>query len=88
MPAQISFVVDWQIFSLARTWRAKYMGSQNMPADAIAVTVRVTSVLEKLGVPYFISGCIASALFRMVRTTQDSDIIADRKVSGAMFSVC
>jgi hypothetical protein len=33
--------------------------------------------LEKLGVPYFISGCIASALFRMVRTTQDSDIIAE-----------
>lgn len=50
-----------------------------MPAEAIAVTVRVTRVLETLGVPYFISGSIASTLYGMVRTTQDSDIIAELK---------
>ena len=48
-----------------------------MPIDAIAVTVRVTKTLEALGVPYFIGGSLASTLYGMVRTTQDSDIIAD-----------
>ena len=48
-----------------------------MPADAITVTVRVTNTLEKLGVSYFIGGSLASTLYGMVRTTQDSDIIAD-----------
>jgi len=48
-----------------------------MPNDVIAVTVRVTNVLEALGVPYFIGGSLASTLYGMVRTTQDSDIIAD-----------
>jgi len=47
-----------------------------MPTDAISVTVRVTRVLEMLGVPYFIGGSLASTLYGMVRTTQDSDIIA------------
>jgi hypothetical protein len=48
-----------------------------MPVDAITVTIRVTNVLEKLGVSYFIGGSLASTLYGMVRTTQDSDIIAD-----------
>jgi hypothetical protein len=48
-----------------------------MQFDAIEVIVRVTAVLEKLGVSYFIGGSLASTLYGMVRTTQDSDIIAD-----------
>jgi hypothetical protein len=48
-----------------------------MPVDAIIITLLVTNVLEKLGVPYFIGGSLASTLYGMVRTTQDSDIIAD-----------
>jgi hypothetical protein len=51
-----------------------------MIADAITVTVSVTNVLEKLGVSYFIGGSLASTLYGMVRTTQDSDIIADLSV--------
>ena len=52
------------------------MGLRIMPTDAISVTVRVTRVLEMLGVPYFIGESLASTLYGMVRTTQDSDIIA------------
>ena len=48
-----------------------------MPDDAISVTILVTSCLEKLEVPYFIGGSMASTLFGMIRTTQDSDIIAN-----------
>ena len=48
-----------------------------MTIDAIAVTVSVTKALETIGVPYFIGGSLASTLYGMVRTTQDSDIIAE-----------
>lgn len=51
-----------------------------MQLDAIMVTVRVTEVLERLGVPYFIGGSLASTLYGMVRTTQDSDIIANLRL--------
>lgn len=51
-----------------------------MPSDPIAITLRVTNVLEKLGISYFIGGSLASTFYGMVRTTQDSDIIADLKI--------
>ncbi|MCU0485330.1 MAG: hypothetical protein MUC85_04395 [Anaerolineales bacterium] len=41
------------------------------------ITTRVTSILDKLQVRYFIGGSFASTLHGMVRTTQDSDIVAD-----------
>jgi hypothetical protein len=47
-----------------------------MPLDPIAVALRVTAVLEQLGIPYLIGGSLASTLYGMVRTTQDADIIA------------
>jgi hypothetical protein len=47
-----------------------------MLPDPIAVTVNVTSVLEELSVPYFICGSLASTFHGMVRTTQDSDLVA------------
>ena len=50
-----------------------------MTIDAIGVTILVTQALEKHGVPYFIGGSLASTFYGMVRTTQDSDIIADLK---------
>jgi len=49
---------------------------QNEP---IEVTLKVTGVLEALGIPYLIGGSLASTLYGMVRTTQDSDIIADMR---------
>ncbi len=48
-----------------------------MLPEPIAVTVKVTEALEKLGVPHFISGSLASTLYGMVRSAQDADIVAD-----------
>jgi hypothetical protein len=53
------------------------MGKSAMLPEPIAVTVKVTEVLEKLGIPYLIGGSLASTLYGMVRTTQDADIVAD-----------
>jgi len=50
-----------------------------MLPEPIVVTVKVTGVLEKLGIPYLIGGSLASTLYGMVRTTQDSDIVADMR---------
>jgi hypothetical protein len=50
-----------------------------MLPDPIEVTIKVTSVLEKLGVPYLIGGSLASTLYGMVRTTQDADIITEMR---------
>lgn len=51
-----------------------------MRNEPVEVTLKVTGVLEKLGVPYLISGSLASALYGMVRTTQDSDIVAEMQL--------
>ncbi len=48
-----------------------------MLPEPIAATVSVTSVLEDLGIPYLIGGSLASTIYGMVRTTQDSDLLAD-----------
>jgi hypothetical protein len=47
-----------------------------MQNEPVEVTLKVTAVFEKLGIPYFIGGSLASTLYGMVRTTQDSDIVA------------
>lgn len=51
-----------------------------MQNEPIEVTVRVTQVLEKLSIPYLIGGSLASALYGMVRTTQDADIVAEMRL--------
>jgi hypothetical protein len=48
-----------------------------MQNEPVEVTLKVTDVFEKLGVPYLIGGSLASTLYGMVRTTQDSDIVAE-----------
>jgi hypothetical protein len=49
---------------------------QNEPVE---VTLKVTGAFEKLDVPYLIGGSLASTLHGMVRTTQDSDVIAEMR---------
>ena len=44
--------------------------------NPVQITARVTAVLEKLGVRYFIAGSLASTFHGMIRTTQDSDLVA------------
>jgi len=51
-----------------------------MQNEPIEVTLKVTGILEKLGVPYVIGGSLASTLYGMVRTTQDSDIITEMRL--------
>jgi len=48
-----------------------------MQNEPLEVTLKVTGVFEKLGIPYLIGGSLASALYGMVRTTQDADIVAE-----------
>lgn len=47
-----------------------------MQNEPVEVTLKVTTVLEHLAIPYLIGGSLASALYGMVRTTQDADIVA------------
>lgn len=51
-----------------------------MQNEPVEVTLKVTSVFEKLSVPYLIGGSLASTLYGMVRTTQDSDIVAEMQI--------
>ncbi len=51
-----------------------------MQNEPIEVTIKVTHVLESLGIPYLIGGSLASTLYGMVRTTQDSDIVAEIRI--------
>ena len=51
-----------------------------MENEPIEVTLIVTGIFERLGVPYLIGGSLASTLYGMVRTTQDSDIIAEMQL--------
>lgn len=52
----------------------------SMQNEPVEVTLKVTEVFEKLGVPYLIAGSLASTLYGMVRTTQDSDIVAEMRL--------
>jgi hypothetical protein len=50
-----------------------------MLPEPIAATISVTTSLKKLGVRYLICGSLASTVHGMVRTTQDSDIVAEMR---------
>jgi len=58
-----------------------------MVNEPIEVTLKVTNVFEKIGVPYLIGGSLASTLYGMVRTTQDSDIIAEMQLKHVQLFV-
>lgn len=51
--------------------------------NLIEVTLKVTRVLEKLGIPYYIGGSLASSAFGMARATLDVDLVADIKPEHA-----
>jgi hypothetical protein len=55
------------------------MGRSTVQNEPIEVTFKVTDVFEKLGIAYLIAGSLASTLYGMVRTTQDSDIVANMR---------
>ena len=43
----------------------------------LEIVEKVTSILDSLNIPYFISGSLASSLQGIPRATQDIDFIAD-----------
>jgi hypothetical protein len=45
--------------------------------DAILVTARVITVLDKFQVRYLIGGSLASTVHGMLCTTQDADMVAE-----------
>ncbi|MBM3284295.1 MAG: hypothetical protein FJY81_00300 [Candidatus Aminicenantes bacterium] len=47
--------------------------------DLLDITLQVTGALEKLGIPYYIGGSLASSAFGMARATLDVDLVADIK---------
>ncbi len=53
------------------------------PAEAIRITLLVTTELERLGVPYVVAGSLASSLHGLPRSTADVDIVAALRVEHA-----
>jgi len=51
-----------------------------MEIEPIEVTLEVTHVFEELGIEYLIGGSLASAIYGIVRATQDSDIVAQMRI--------
>jgi len=51
-----------------------------MQNEPVEVTLKVTDVFEQLDVPYLIGGSLASTLHGMVRTTQNSDVVAEMRL--------
>ena len=47
-----------------------------MLPDPVVVTGKVAAIFERLDVPYFIGGSLASTFHGMIRTTQDADLVA------------
>jgi hypothetical protein len=52
----------------------------DVQGDSIRVTLLVTSVLERLGIPYAVGGSLSSSVHGVMRSTLDVDIIADMKL--------
>ncbi len=50
-----------------------------MQNEPVEVTLKVTYIFEKLSIPYLIGGSLASALYGMIRATQDADIVAEMR---------
>lgn len=52
-------------------------GGAYVAGDPIPTTLAVVDPLDRLGVPYFISGSIAGGIHGIYRATADADIVAD-----------
>jgi hypothetical protein len=57
------------------------MNSGNMFPEPIQVTLKVVRVFEHLGIPYLIGGSFASAVYGIVRSTLDADLVANIRPS-------
>lgn len=57
----------------------RHMTRVMMDTEPLQIALRVTQVLEDLGISYFIGGSLASSLYGQPRSTMDADIVADFK---------
>jgi len=48
-----------------------------MLTEPVQVTLKVVNVFEKLNIPYLVGGSLASAVHGVIRSTVDTDIVAD-----------
>jgi hypothetical protein len=48
--------------------------------EPLSVTLKVTTVLDRLGIPYFLGGSLASSVFGVIRATLDADLVAGLRV--------
>jgi hypothetical protein len=51
-----------------------------MQGDSIRVTLLVTQVFERLGIPYAVGGSLSSSVHGVMRSTLDVDILADMRL--------
>ena len=51
--------------------------------DILQAIKPVVTVVEKLSIPYYIGGSIASSVYGIARATMDVDVVADIKLSQA-----
>lgn len=54
-----------------------------MPSEQIAVTLLVVDALEQVGARYVVGGSLASTVHGVVRTTLDTDMVADLSIEQA-----
>jgi hypothetical protein len=52
--------------------------------DALRVTVEFARILERLRVPYFVGGSLASSLQGIPRATLDADLVADLRLAHVL----
>jgi hypothetical protein len=48
-----------------------------MLSEPIQVTLKVITAFDRLGIPYFIGGSLASAVYGVARATMDADLVAN-----------
>jgi hypothetical protein len=51
-----------------------------MLPETTIITLKVVRVFERLGIPYFVGGSMASSVYGFVRITRDAALIADIKL--------
>jgi hypothetical protein len=51
-----------------------------MQGDAIRMTLLVTDIFEKMGIPYAVGGSMSSSVHGIMRSTMDVDIVADMRL--------
>lgn len=71
-------------FMMAREARAIVPREEAyMAADPISTTLDVIAALDRLGIPYYIGGSLASGVHGSYRATADADIVADMREDQA-----